>query len=168
MSSQILATSQSEPYKWLGDITYQWLEGAGTKPNRKIDFLKPEDGNPHHIAASISSRAGGKWKPLIGIKAPDIEVELMSSQDKLDQLNQQIQSGKEIQISDPIKKFSEMTEEEQKSILDNLEPEGPWRIEVHYSYDRTALKIGSATLKIFKGSIESPDESPNEIAALEI
>ncbi len=106
---------------------YRYFYGAGSEPNRKIEFQQ-EEGNPQTIQAKIFAFDRGNWKEISSLSGDKINAEMMSTSEKVKGLKEERKGI--FSPRTPDKKLSELPITEQERILRNLEPQGSWRIEI--------------------------------------
>ena len=110
---------------------YHYTYGIEDRNNRKIQFRREDPDNPKTVCAVVKGLMQGKWIPVSYLKGDDINVEMMSTTDKIISLMNE-RNG-DIVNNKPDKKLSELSCIEQKNIIDNIKPVGPWRIEIYNS-----------------------------------
>lgn len=117
--------------------TYYYTYGAGTKPNRKIEFIRKDGG----ITAKIEALRLGEWKLISTLSGSEIHVEMMSTSDKVRGLIAERMGSCKLEWLN--KKLSELDKSVQDNILQMLEPDGPYRIEITNGFgsDFTCEKI---------------------------
>jgi hypothetical protein len=101
--------------------TYRYYYGAGTEPNRLIEFTRKAS-KPQSISAIV--KAGTLDNNVIISKITEIDVEMLSTSEK----TKALMTGQSVNVPD--KPLSELSLEQQNNILSNLEPRGSWRISI--------------------------------------
>lgn len=104
---------------------YYYMYGAGTQPNRMVSFNLDEKSD---FAASVSALSKNIWKEISLLTGGQIEVEVMSTSAKMRVLMER-RKGVITQLK-PNKSFQELSLEEKKNLIDDLEPKGSWRLEI--------------------------------------
>lgn len=122
--------------------TYKYFGSAGTEPNRKIDFIRSSE-NPKELTAIHSVFDNAVWRPTSTLPAQEIEVEMISKSMRhqiLQDIISKKKAGQPVDIPklNEYKKMSELSIENQDAILKNLEPIGPWRIEITNGFSEDA------------------------------
>ncbi len=104
-------------------VSYRYYYGAGTEPNRLIEFTRKAS-KPQSISAIVKAGTLDKNVIISKINGTEINVEMMSTSDKMKALI----AGQSVNVPD--KPLSELSLEQQNNILRNLEPRGTWRISI--------------------------------------
>lgn len=106
---------------------YSYTYGAGREPNREINFQRDGD-EPKSIKAVISAQFNGRWSVISELCGSKINVEMMSTTDKMQAL---LARRKGIDYTrKPDISIAELPGEKQEEILNSLEPKGHWRIAI--------------------------------------
>ena len=113
---------------------YNYTYGAGSRPNRRIDFLREDLKNGGTIYARVIARIPGGEKEISKINGSQINVEMMTSTEKVKVLMDQ-RNGIPTKRT-PDKKLSELSIIKQGEILSELEPDGHWIIEITNGFGR--------------------------------
>jgi|JI10StandDraft_1071094.scaffolds.fasta_scaffold20163_2 hypothetical protein len=107
--------------------TYNYYYSSGIAPNRRIEFYR--DDTSQSIYAIIKACMGhNNWKEISILKGKKILVEIMTTSEKIEGLVAQ-KKGLPF-IWKPDQQLSKLELNKQDDVLRNLEPEGPWRIEI--------------------------------------
>ena len=120
---------------------YYYTYGAGTQSNRKVSFNLDENKD---FAASVSALSENKWKEISILRGEQVEIEMMSTSDKVRALIER-RKGMSTPMA-PNKFFQDLSLKEKKRLINQLEPNGPWRLEMANStgesaYFETVTKI---------------------------
>ncbi len=113
---------------------YNYTYGAGSRPNRRIDFLREDLKNGGTIYARVIARVPEGEREISKIIGSEINVEMMTNTEKVKVLMDQ-RSGIPTKRT-PDKKLSELSIIKQNEILSGLEPDGYWRIEITNGFGR--------------------------------
>lgn len=103
--------------------TYRYYYGAGTEPNRLIEFIRKAS-KPQSISAIVKAGTLDNNVIISKINGIEIDVEMLSTSEKMKAL----MAGQSVNVHD--KPLSQLSIEEQNNILRNLEPRGSWRISI--------------------------------------
>ena len=107
--------------------TYKYTYGAGSQPNRQIDFVETKD-SQNGIQAIVKACTEGVWTDISCLSGQEINVEMMSTSDKVRAFQQERAGGGTWKTPD--RTLAQMETQQQQAILSQLEPIGPWRIEI--------------------------------------
>jgi hypothetical protein len=107
---------------------YHYMHGAGSQNNRQIVFQR-NIGRPETLHAIISAQTPEGWRLISDVLGREINVKMLSTSDKVSQLQAQ-RMGQKVENDEPDKKLSALSKEEQDDILKKLNPLGSWRIEI--------------------------------------
>ena len=66
--------------------SYYYTYGSGQEPNRRIDFIREEEGNRESLVACFKGKLNGAWQPSTRLTAPFIEVEEDNTTQKMKNL----------------------------------------------------------------------------------
>lgn len=108
--------------------SYKYFYGAGSEPNREIHFYRQDD-KTQAIQGKIHAYYNGKWVNVCTVPGHEINVEMLSTSDKARLIAEARQKGTRPCLRQNIK-LSDLPQDEQNKILNQLNPKGPWRIEI--------------------------------------
>lgn len=131
--------------------TYSYFYGAGTKPNREIQFFRGDSGKPESIYAVVKGLRNGVWNDISKLDQSQIDFEMMSTSDKIKGLFEARKQGTSFEFLRN-KYFFELPTEEQDRVLHLLDPEGPYRIEITNGYGEDPRFEKVVKLTIFNPS----------------
>lgn len=105
--------------------SYLYYYGAGTEPNRRVEFYRPD---PSSLEARVDALRNGQWIQTSVLKPGEIEVELATVEMRIEQVKERYIEKSKKEYESP--RMSEYTVDKQDEILNNLEPNGPYRLEI--------------------------------------
>ena len=131
-TSPILALT--EPILPLRIGKYHYYNGAGCRPNRKIEFFRtPND--PKTFQVKVKAMKGGKWYDISTIEADLTTVQMQPSSVQQKALQRKMLMKNDFHPINrsssnyiPNEKMSELSLFQQNMIIDNLRPKGNWAI----------------------------------------
>ena len=111
---------------------YRYCYGTANEANREMQFLRYPDG---HIQASIYALFTPQGpKEISTLSGDQIKVEMITTSQKIQELKAVRKGEKSSFVGPQEKALSSLSGEEQEKILQQLEPRGPWRIEISNTF----------------------------------
>lgn len=107
----------------LGSYLYGY--GAGSSPNRKIDFFTDEE----KISAEVQAQVEGAWTKICDVCEDAMSVEGASTSKKVEIMREARRLGQTTEYP-PDQDFSELPHETKAGIIKSLDPKGFWRISI--------------------------------------
>lgn len=106
---------------------YEYVYGAGSTPNRKIEFYE----NRGIISAKLQGKIQGKWEDMLcaNLDEKHIIKEGASTTDKVRIMLESRKNNKSPTYPSD-KTFCDLQLDEKKYLISKLEPEGEWKIEI--------------------------------------
>lgn len=121
-------------------IKYQYTYGAGSCPNREIEFKKLVETDPATIYIEVFAISCGERKKIGFLEGKDITVEMQSTREKVRDLQAARLRNTPYQAPSD-KSLSQLSIDEQNNILKNFEPIGSWRVSIVNDINRDDLSV---------------------------
>lgn len=128
---------------------YQYTYGAGSEPNRRIDFFPTVD--QKGVFAKVSAFAIANWVEISRVYPENISIDMMSTTDKMQALMKARETNSYVDYQSS-RKLSSFSLDEQMQYIQALEPKGPWRIEITNDIGANPQYENVIHLKLFNPS----------------
>ncbi|NGX52863.1 MAG: hypothetical protein KR126chlam5_01169 [Candidatus Anoxychlamydiales bacterium] len=127
---------------------YQYLYGAGSHWNRCLEFMRTEDDDPKTIFVVVKARKHSGWGEISELRRDQVEVEMMTTTDKVRTLKEEKATGRSLPLSKKTL-LSELDNAKQREVLQGIEPIGTWRVTITNDFGSDPIYERVAHLCLF-------------------